>query len=161
MMPWLNRGEDTRTQRTTAAGHFGQGNTGQTSTTMAGSDASQIGGPGTTTDQGVRMLHRAAEWVAGAAEMLAVTADSVGRQLELGMSKEMAAAYLEHPKIEVQSNSARAAVLRKYIYIETLNTTMAGMDTVHFRHGGGWTTRVHPPQKKKNGGRTDSFQKNK
>ena len=120
MMPWLNRGEDTRTPRTTAAGHFGQGNTGQTSTTMAGSDASQIGGPGTTTDQGVRMLHRAAEWVAGAAEMLAVTADSVGRQLELGMSNEMAAAYLEHPKIEVQSNSARAAVLRKYIYIETL-----------------------------------------
>jgi len=87
---------------------------------MAGSDASQIGGPGTTTDHGVRVLHRAAEWVAGAAEMLAVTADSVGRQLELGMSKEMAAAYLEHPKIEVQSNSARAAVLRKYIYIETL-----------------------------------------
>ena len=114
---------------------------------MAGSDASQIGGPGKTTDQGVRMLHRAAEWVAGAAEMLAVTADSVGRQLELGMSREMAAAYLEHPKIEVQSNSARAAVLRKYIYIETLNTTMVGMDTVHFRHGGGWTTRVHPPQK--------------
>jgi len=25
---------------------------------------------------------------------------------------------------------------------------MAGMDTVHFRHGGGWTTRIHPPQKK-------------
>ena len=87
---------------------------------MAGSDASQIGGPGTTTDHGVRTLQRAAEWVAGAAEMLAATADSVGRQLELGMSKKMAAAYLEHPKIEVQSNSARAAVLRKYIYIETL-----------------------------------------
>ena len=118
---------------------------------MAGSDASQIGGPGTTTDQGVRTLQRAAKWVAQAAEMLAVTADSVGRQLELGMSKEMAAAYLEHPKIEVQSNSARAAVLRKHIYIETLNTTMVGMDTVHFRHGGGWTTRVHPPPKKKGG----------
>ena len=128
---------------------------------MAGSDASQIGGPGTTTDHGVRTLQRAAEWVAGAAEMLAATADSVGRQLELGMSKKMAAAYLEHPKIEVQSNSARAAVLRKYIYIETLNTTMVGMDTVHFRHGGGWTTRVHPPQKKKNGGRTDSSKKTK
>ena len=68
---------------------------------MAGSDASQIGGPGTTTDHGVRMLERAAKWVAQAAEMLAVTANSVGTQLELGMSKETAAAYLEHPKIEV------------------------------------------------------------
>ena len=95
----LNRGEDTRPQRITAAGHFGQGNAGQTNTTMAGSDASQIGGPGTTTDQGVRTLRRAAKWVAQAAEMLAVTADSVGRQLELGMSNETAAAYLEHPKI--------------------------------------------------------------
>jgi len=86
--------------------------------------------------------------------MLAVTADSVGRQLELGMSKEMAAAYLEHPKIEVQSNSARASVLRKYIYIETLNTTMVGMDTVHFRHG---MDDPRPSPSKKNGGRTDSF----